>query len=88
MVGALDKFCKLDAQLFNCSTAEESDESAGKQTVSEDIDMSETYITMAEDVICEANCYLETHPAPPPPAEPPAVATLSDSKGIRSLVVQ
>ena len=60
-----------------------SDESAGNWTVSGDIEMSDIYITSAEDVIFEVNRYLETHLSPPPPAEPPAVTTSSSSKGYK-----
>ena len=68
MVGALDKFRELDSQLLPLlEAAVLSDEPAGKRT-------------RADEVIFEANRYIETPPAPPP-AAPPAVATSSDSKG-------
>ena len=75
MVGAPDKFRELHSQLLPLlEAAEVSDDPARKRAVSEDIMMSGTYITKAEDVIFEANRYPETHPAPPPPTEPPAGA--------------
>ena len=56
MVGALDKFRELGSQLLPLlKAAEVSDERAGKRTVSDDTEMSDTYVTRTEDVIFEAN---------------------------------
>ena len=86
-VGALDKFRELDSQLLPLlEAAVVSDEPAGKRTVSEDIGMSETYITRADDVIFEANRYLEIlllHP--PRRQQSPRRAT---RRGIKFLFVQ
>ena len=74
--GDLDKFREIDSS--RClEAAEASDEPAWNRPVIEDIEMSEIYITRAEDVIFEANIYLEPNPVPPSPAALPAGATSS-----------